>query len=345
MLINTPNQLTNAQKIGNANMESKDRFIRVMQYKDVDRVPYFEEGIRKDVLRTWHKQGLPEKTRLQELFHTDKREEIQPQIDPIPRFRKWPRSNSELARLKRRLNPATSIRLPKNWKKRVEKWQNRDHVLMLRTQRGFFQSLGVGDWSRFDEVIQLILDEPALIRSILEIQGNFVAALTERILTQVQVDALVFSEPIGGNHGPLISPQMYEELVLKSYEPILRVIRKHGIETIIWRTYANAKALLPSIMKWGFNCLWACEVNREVMNYTEIREEYGRDLRLIGGIDIDILRQDKEAIKREVLDVVPPLIEDGGFIPLADGRVRKDVPYENYRYYRELLEQVTTGSV
>jgi uroporphyrinogen decarboxylase len=99
--------------------------------------------------------------------------------------------------------------------------------------------------------------------------------------------------------------------------------------------------LIPSILKWGFNCLWACEVNTAAMDYRELRKELGRDLRLIGGIDLDVLRQGKEAIKREIEEKVPALLADGGYLPLADGRVRDDVPFENYAYYRRLLETVT----
>jgi uroporphyrinogen decarboxylase len=77
------------------------------------------------------------------------------------------------------------------------------------------------------------------------------------------------------------------------------------------------------------------------MDYRDIRQEFGRDLRLIGGIDLDALRQDKEAIRREVEEKVPPLVAEGGYIPLADGRVRADVPFENYIYYRQLLREVT----
>jgi hypothetical protein len=151
----------------------------------------------------------------------------------------------------------------------------------------------------------------------------------------------LFSEPIGGNYGPLISPQMYEDMVLRSYEPVLNVLNKYGVETIVFVTYANARVLVPSILKWGFNCLWACEVNVEAMDYRDLRREFGRDLRLIGGIDLDALRRDKEAIRRELEEKVPPLVADGGYVPLADGRVRVDVPFENYVYYRELLERVT----
>jgi hypothetical protein len=119
------------------------------------------------------------------------------------------------------------------------------------------------------------------------------------------------------------------------------VLRRYGVETIILRTYANARVLVPSILKWGINCLWACEVDVEAMDYADLRREFGRDLRLIGGIDLDALRRGKEAIQREIEEKVPPLLAGGGYVPLADGRIREDVPFENYVYYRQLLEKVT----
>jgi len=37
-------------------MNSRDRFRETMNYGTPDRVPYFEEGIRKEVNRAWRKQ-------------------------------------------------------------------------------------------------------------------------------------------------------------------------------------------------------------------------------------------------------------------------------------------------
>ena len=68
--------------------------------------------------------------------------------------------------------------------------------------------------------------------------------------------------------------------------------------------------------------------------------QFGPELRLIGGLDLDVLRGDREAIRRELEEKVPPLLAQGGYIPLLDGRVRADVPWENYCYYRELLEHL-----
>jgi uroporphyrinogen decarboxylase len=201
--------------------------------------------------------------------------------------------------------------------------------------------MGVYDWERFTEVMYLVHDDPGFVRAALSMQGEFAAGLLERLLRDVTLDAVIFSEPIGGNDRPLVSPRTYEEFVLKSYEPALDVLRRSGVKTVIFRTYANSRALIPSIIKWGFNCLWACETNIASMNYPDLRREFGRDLRLIGGIDLDALRHGREQIRREIMEKVPLLLDGGGYVPLADGRVREDMPFENYAYYRELLAKVT----
>jgi uroporphyrinogen decarboxylase len=248
---------------------------------------------------------------------------------------------NELERFQRRLNPDQKWRLPGRWKKQVRAWKKRDYVLMLLVHRGFFITMGVRGWQRFGEVMELLTDKPDLVRQMMMIQGTFAAGLAENILQEVEIDAAIFSEPIGGNDRPLLSPKMYEDFILKSYTPIIEVLNRHRVETIIFLTFANARILIPSILRYGFNCLWACEVNIDAMDYRQLRKEFGRELRLIGGIDLDALRHAKDSIRHEIEEKVPPLIADGGYVPLADGRVREDVPFENYVYYRQLLAEVT----
>jgi hypothetical protein len=322
-------------------MNSRERFLEVMRYGKPDRIPYFEEGIREEVLKVWRKQGLPRGAKPSRMFSTDCHEEMEVDVDPHPTIERWPASRSELNVLQRSLDPNDSRRLPEDLAIHIKAGKTRDYALMLRVHRGFFLSMGVYGWRRFSAVIQLLMDDPELVRESMAIRGEFAARLAERVLQRVTVDAVIFSEPIGGNDRPLISPRMYEEFVLKSYEPLLAVMGQYGVETIILRTYANARVLIPSILKWGFNCLWACEVNAEAMDYRDIRREFGRDLRLIGGIDLDALRHGREAIRREIEEKVPPLLAGGGYVPVADGRIREDVSFENYTYYRRLLEMKT----
>ena len=322
-------------------MDSRQRFLHTLNYEATDRPPLFEDGIRDEVLHNWHRQGLGKKDKLDRLFCFDLREEIEPDLEPIPAASYWPKSLKGLKQFAERLNPADPARLPEDWESKVIEWRHRDYPLILRVHRGYFLSMGVHGWKRFTEAIQVLVDNPIYVETWLNSIAELTMRLVERILRDVQVDAVLFSEPIGGNHGPLISPTMYSAMILKSYLPILDMVRAHGVQTIIYRTYANTRVLLPSVVSAGFNCLWACECNPQAMDYSTIRQEYGKNLRLIGGIDADALRQDQHEIEKAMMQVVPELLQDGGYIPLADGRVREDVPYENYVYYRRFLEALT----
>jgi hypothetical protein len=324
-------------------MNARERFLKTLSRETPDRPPLFEDGIREEVLRRWRKQGLRKQDALESLFIFDYREEIEPNLDPLPTPTRWPKTMEGLRKFERRLDPNDLQRLPDGWEKMVVEWKKRDFPLILRIHRGYFLSMGVHGWQRFTDAIQLLVDDPGLVESWMDMYSQFTCQLADSILSALQVDAVLFSEPIGGNHGPLISPTMYSTFVLKSYLPILEVIKDHGVNTVILRTYANTRVLLSSAVNAGFNCLWACECDPQAMNYREIRQEFGQDLRLIGGIDSDSLRQSQDDIYRAVMEVVPPLLDQGGYIPLADGRVREDVPYQNYIYYRNLLE-ATTGA-
>jgi hypothetical protein len=321
-------------------MHSCQRFLETLNFGNPDRAPLFEEGIRDEVLDAWRFQGMPAETDLASMFHYDELEEIEPELEPHPYLPYLQTSQDGLQELKRRLDSNDPWRLPGNWQKRVRAWQDRQHVLLLRIHQGYFLTMGVEGWQSFTEAIRLLIDEPAFVNEVMRIQANFAIRLAERILQEVKVDGVIFSEPISGNCGPLISPKMYRDFVLGSYDPILDAIKKFSIPTLILRTYANPHALLPAAFDGRFDCLWACECNSPAMDFRKLRAEFGPDLRLIGGIDTDVLRRDQAAIRRELQEKLPPLLAEGGFIPLADGRVREDVPYENYVFYRRLLEDM-----
>jgi len=322
-------------------MNSRERFLETMRFGKPDHVPYFEEGIRKDVLKTWRKQGLAADADLAKMFTNDLREEIDVDVYPHPWPKRWPTKKEDLKAFSRRLDPEDRSRLPDSWKQSLPGWKQHKQVLMMRIHQGFFLTMGVYGWQRFYELMKLIHNDPGFVREMMKMQAEFAASLTERILQEVEIDAAIFSEPIGANHGPLISPRMFVDFVLSSYRPLLDVLSRHHVNIIILRTYANARLLVPVLMENGFDCLWACEVNTASMDYRSLRKEFGPRLRLIGGIDLDVLREGREAIQREVEEKVPPLLAQGGYVPLADGRVRKDIPLENYIYYRQLLERVT----
>jgi len=295
-------------------------------------------------LERWREEGLAEDADLAQMFDYDRRElvpfDIRRRPDLLDEF---PASAADLDKLRASLDPDEPGRVPEDWDEKVKAWDDRDHVLDLSVHRGFFLTMGVDTWHRFERCVFQLADEPELVREILCITGESYARMAERVLSEVEVDVATFGEPVGGSGGSLISPKVYEEVVLPSYQPIFDVLRRHNVETICVRTYTNVWSLLPSMMRAGINCLWLCEVAAGTMDYRAVRHEFGRDLRLIGGIDLDTLFLDEGAMRREIETKVPALLADGGYIPLADGRVRADGPFEHYAQYRRLLEQAIAG--
>ena len=48
---------------------------------------------------------------------------------------------------------------------------------VITIHRGFFLSMGVYDWRRFSELMDLLLDDPEFVREAMAIQGEFAAGL------------------------------------------------------------------------------------------------------------------------------------------------------------------------
>ena len=246
-------------------MSSCERFRETMGYGRPDRVPYFEEGIREDVLTAWQTQGLAKAADLTAMFPCDQRERLQVDLEPRPELVSKRDKITDLKKFHKRLDPNDKKRLPEEWPARVRNWQSRDHVLMLYVHRGFFKTMGVRHWRSFSDAMVLLIDQPDVVRKRMQIQGEFAARLTDRILSEVEIDAVVFSEPIGGNDRPLISPQMYEEFVLSNYKPVLDVLHRHHVETVCFQTFANARILIQNVRTRS-----SSSMKRSAINTTQI---------------------------------------------------------------------------
>ncbi len=315
-----------------------------MAYQTPDRPPLFEEGLRDDVLARWQSEGIESADRLREMVSYDLRERITLDLGPHPQLPTPVPCDSDAETLRRSLDPMDPSRLPEDWTDCTDRWLSRDAVLEVWAHSGFFLTQAADVWDRVHRILLLSHDEPERVRMVMEAVAACAVGLIKRMPKAIEVDMAIFSEPISGPDRPLLGPRMYRELALSTYRPIIEALSEAGCKTIVFQTYANSRALLKAVVEAGFNCLWSVEAGEGAMDYSEIRREFGRDLRLIGGIDLDILRTDPPTIRRAMERIVAPLLNEGGYVPLADGRVRADVPLANYLCYREELERLTRGS-
>ena len=102
----------------------------------------------------------------------------------------------------------------------------------------------------------------------------------------------------------------------------------------------DASLLLPLWLEAGINGFLPMEVAAG-MDPRVVRKRYGRNLRLMGGLDKRTLLQSRAAVDRELESKVPELIAGGGYIPHLDHVIQWECPLEAYQYYRRRLNELT----
>ncbi|MCS7181016.1 MAG: hypothetical protein NZ891_06675, partial [bacterium] len=131
---------------------------------------------------------------------------------------------------------------------------------------------------------------------------------------------------------------MFEKFIFPRYKKVMEFANSKGIYLTWYDSDGDLRKLIPYYLKVGINCLAPCEV-ASGMSCPDLRKTFGKDLKMIGGIDKREIAKGKKEIDREI-ERNKALIEEGGYIPGIDHSVSSDIPFDNYRYYIDKLVKV-----
>jgi uroporphyrinogen decarboxylase len=330
-------------------MNARSRFLETLRFGRPDRVPFYDHEIRADVLARWRREGLPADVSAERFFALDRWDILTVHEDPclnvlpIPEFRGHLRTRADFERLVAAYDPETPGRYPPQWDEMVRGWQSREYPVGITAWRGMLQSLAVVGWKRLEDVMYGVYDHPHLIDETMEHVTHFMLSLIEQGLREVRFDFAILAEPIASWHGPVVGPKTYRRHVLPGLRRVVDRLRGAGIDIIVLQTHGAVKPLIPLALEAGVNTLWIGSARAANLSCEDLRKEFGRDLALIGGLDVRALEKGSRAIEREIMSVVPPLLEQGGYVPMVDERVRSYISFRDYAHYRELIRDLATG--
>ena len=360
-------------------MTDRERFLETMRFGTPDRIPYWEFGVFGHTLERWRKEGLPANASLDDYFGFDKRERIAVNFQMWPEFeqsvlaetdefqivieqfgikqRRWKdgrigmpeflehpiKTRAEFQKMKRRYDPDSPQRYPQPWDASVKRCNERDYPLYAQAFRhiGFFGP--IRNWMGLEALLFAFYDEPLWVHEMMEFVGDFLVAMAERIGPHISLDYLVFFEDIGFKGSTLISPQIFRTFMMQHYRRGADAFRKYGTEVFFADSDGWNDNLIPLWMECGVNGFSPMEVAAGGKGPVALRQEYGRDLLLYGGMDKRVLAQDKKAVEKEVLGKLPYMVEKGGYIPTIDHSIPHDASFVNYVYYRQLIRDVAEG--
>ncbi|MBT3343752.1 MAG: hypothetical protein HN404_12200 [Gemmatimonadetes bacterium] len=196
----------------------------------------------------------------------------------------------------------------------------------------------IRDMLTFEGLAYAIYDYPDMVEDMVETCCVLVEDALDQILPHVDVDFGTGWEDICFKNGPIVNMDFYTNVAVPRYKRIGDKLHAAGID--LWYTDCDGdvRPLIPGFLEVGINCLFPYEVN-SCIHPGELLDEYGQDLRIMGGIDKMELAKGRPAIKA-YLESVDRLVTRGGYIPFCDHRCPPDVPPDDYLYYLDLKEKM-----
>lgn len=185
----------------------------------------------------------------------------------------------------------------------------------------------------YDEDEDLFAD---IIDTYAEMQYKCVEAVLQ---TGAKFDFAHYWEDICFKNGPLIAPEIFEELCAKHYKKRNDLCKKYGIDIISLDCDGVTDKLLPIWYENGVNTMFPIEVGVWGDQFGPAREKFGNGILGVGGMDKTALRKDKAAVDAE-LERMKRLASLGGFIPCPDHRLMPGTKFELVQYYADEIKKL-----
>ncbi|MDC7240615.1 MAG: uroporphyrinogen decarboxylase family protein [Spirochaetales bacterium] len=185
----------------------------------------------------------------------------------------------------------------------------------------------------------MTVDDPDLLKEIIDTSGEMSYQVIKTILeTGARFDFLHFWEDICFKNGPLMNPVLFAELVAPHYKRITALAAEHSIDIISVDCDGLIDSLIPHWLENGVNTMFPIEVGTWKASIAPWREQYGQELRGVGGMDKTVFARDRRAVEAEV-ERLKPLVDLGGYIPCPDHRIAPDAQWDNVRLYCDLMRK------
>jgi uroporphyrinogen decarboxylase len=188
-----------------------------------------------------------------------------------------------------------------------------------------------------EALLYAMYDAPDLVHAIMEHYTDMVLAIWSRMVRDVEFDLIEFWEDMASKNGCLISPDMFREFMLPQYTRVKAFTAKHGVSVILVDSDGYIDKLAALMLEAGVTSMYPFEVGAGC-NIDDVRRRHPT-IGIIGGLSKEAMIYGKAAIDKE-MEKARHLISLGRLIPGPDHFVQSDVSWENYRYFMERLREM-----
>jgi hypothetical protein len=350
-------------------MTSRERFLAIMDYQPVDRMPVYHWAEWEETAERWAREGLardadrhayfgsepmPRGLPVNQWLYPGFPEEV---LEETAEYRiirgsdgvtaKWWNSKSSLPyhvdhllkgradwpEFKKRLQPDPA-RIPVDLDKHIASVQSYGGAISINCA-----ALGgwIRDWMGVENLGYLQGDDPDLLFEMCDTIADLTCWTLDQILPKIKVDLGWGWEDICGRSGPLISPWAWEQCVVPAYKKISAKLRQYGVKYYLVDCDGVVDALIPGWLEGGVNVMFPIEIGVWKADPMDYRNRYGRELRIFGGIDKLEIAKGPAATDQEI-ERRKPIMRAGGFVPLPDHVIVPETSLADYKYYIDAMK-------
>ena len=340
-------------------MNSWERFKRMYEHRDADRVPIIDDPWR-GTIRRWHREGMPRGVDWCDYFDVDRIGEIS--IDITPRLPQRVLEETDRYRIvttdwgvtmktfkEEDSTPEMldfQITTPEAWEQAKAKMTLDDDRIpwkMLEDNYGKWRAEGrwirANFWFGFDvthswmmgteNTLIAMIEEPEFVEDIFDTYLNRCQALFSRVWDAgYHFDEIFWWDDMGYKGTTFFSPAMYRRMLQPYHKRAVDWAHNRGAYAQL-HSCGDIMTLLADVVDTGVDALNPLEV-KAGMDSSQIKKEYGDKLVLHGGINA-VNWSNLDAILAEIEEKVPVLKENGGYIFSSDHSIPNDVSLENMK--------------
>ncbi|MCL2546456.1 MAG: hypothetical protein FWE06_04590 [Oscillospiraceae bacterium] len=351
-------------------MTTKERFTRIINRQDVDRIP-IKDWPWPGTVQRWEQEGLPAGMDYRDYFGIDKVQELWVDISPryevevIEKTDEYTICTNAWGATYKDFGGGESTPEFLDFKVKDSKiWQETKARMTVDPSRIDWAALednhakwvANGDWieavfwfgfdvahswmSGTETILMAMIEEPEWVEDIINTYLDKCIAHYDMMWDKgYRFDSIHWPDDMGYKGTTLFSPEIYRQIIKPAHKRAVDWAHNKGIVARL-HSCGNITKLLPDIVDTGVDILNPLEV-KAGMDALAVKAEYGDKLTLHGGLDIK-LWTNPEAVVAEIERLVPKLKEGGGYIFASDHSIPSSVSLENMRVVVEAAKRVGT---
>ena len=181
----------------------------------------------------------------------------------------------------------------------------------------------------YESMCEMLYTEPELIKAVLDKAGEIIYDSCLKMIEVPKSAGVFIGDDMGFTTSTLFSPDFYRENTLPWHKKLAEKVHEKG-QLYMLHSCGKLDAIMPDLIN-DVKIDAKHSYQAGAYDVRDYKEKYGKDIAIIGGVDVDKLcrmdETDLRAYVRDILNVCAP----GGRYALGSGNSITDyVPLKNY---------------